>query len=64
MAAGTKVTWVNKDKVPHTATADDKTFDSGILTQGNEFSYTFSAPGTFAYHCVPHPAMKAKVVVK
>lgn len=64
VAPGTKVTWVNKDNVPHTATADDKTFDSRILTQGNEFSHTFSTPGTYAYHCVPHPAMKAKVTVK
>lgn len=64
VAPGTRITWVNKDKVPHTVTANDKTFDSGILAKGSEFSHTFETPGTYAYHCIPHPAMKATVVVK
>jgi plastocyanin len=64
VAIGTKVTWVNKDKVPHTATGDDKGFDSGILKQGEEFSHVFASPGTFGYHCIPHPNMKARIIVK
>lgn len=64
VAVGTKVTWVNKDKIPHTATADDKSFNSGMLDQGKEFSYVFSTPGTFGYYCIPHPKMKARVVVR
>lgn len=64
VATGTKVTWLNKDKVPHTATGDDEGFDSGILKQGEEFSDVFASPGTFGYHCIPHPKMKARIIVK
>lgn len=64
IAAGTKITWTNKDKIAHTATGDDKSFDSGLLKTNASFSKVFSAPGTFAYHCTPHPNMKAQIVVQ
>jgi len=64
VAVGTKITWTNKDKIAHTVTADDKSFDSGLLKTNAEFSKVFSSPGTFAYHCTPHPNMKAQIVVQ
>lgn len=64
IAAGTKVTWTNKDKIAHTATGDDKSFDSGLLKTNAQFSKVFSSPGTFAYHCTPHPNMKAQIIVQ
>ncbi|HSN94592.1 MAG TPA: cupredoxin family copper-binding protein [Anaerolineaceae bacterium] len=61
---GTTVTWTNKDSVIHTATSDTGLFDSGNLSQGQSFSYTFTTAGTFPYVCTPHKAnMKATIVV-
>lgn len=63
-AAGTTVTWTNKDSTPHTVTADDGSFDSGNLGSGDTWTYTFKVAGTFAYHCNYHPAMKGAVTIK
>ena len=40
-------------------------FSSGILSNGSTFSFTFTSPGTYAYHCVPHGAdgMRGSVIV-
>jgi plastocyanin len=61
---GTSVTWTNQDSASHTATADDGSFDSKSLGTGQTFSQTFSAAGTFAYHCSIHSSMKGTVTVK
>jgi len=58
------VSWTNNDSVPHTVTADDGRFSSGNMNPGDSFAWTFTAPGTYAYHCSYHPWMKATVVVK
>jgi plastocyanin len=65
VAVGTEVTWVNNDPdLPHTATSDDDVFDSGNLTEGDEFSFTFDEAGTFSYFCQVHPTMRGTVVVE
>lgn len=61
---GATVTWKNLDDDPHTATADDGSFNSKGLAQGDSFSFRFTKPGTYVYHCTVHPFMKATVVVK
>jgi plastocyanin len=61
--AGTTVTWTNQDAAPHTATADDKSFDTGRIEQGKSGSVTFDKPGTYTYTCTFHPNMKGTVVV-
>jgi plastocyanin len=63
VAPGTTVTWVNNDQVPHTATANDGTFDSGTLQPGQSYSFAFDEPGTYAYHCNIHPYMTATITV-
>ncbi len=63
VSVGDTVTWTNQDTAPHTATADDGTFASTNLAQGESFSFTFASPGTFAYHCAVHPRMTAQIVV-
>ena len=62
--AGTKVTWVNKDEEPHTATASDKSFNSKTLDNGDRFTTEFNTPGTYSYYCALHPRMIGKVIVK
>jgi plastocyanin len=64
VAAGTTVTWTNKDPVTHTVTSDTGIFDSGNLSPGSNFSHTFNDKGTFAYHCKIHTSMHGTVTVE
>lgn len=64
VAAGTRVTWVNRDTAPHTATDNDKRFNSGALDTGDEFSFVFKDKGDYAYYCALHPQMRGRVKVK
>ena len=64
VAPGTKVTWTNRDDIPHTVVADDKTFKSRALDTDETFSYTFDTAGTYPYFCSIHPHMTGTVVVK
>ncbi len=59
VSVGTTVTWVNHDGDAHTVTADDGRLASAGLDHGKQFSYRFTAPGTYAYHCALHPHMTA-----
>lgn len=60
---GGKVIWQNEDSAPHTATADDGSFDTGILEEGKLKSETFKEAGTYAYICTVHPDMHGTVEV-
>lgn len=60
---GGKVIWQNQDSAPHTATADDGSFDTGTIEQGKTGSATFKEPGTFTYICKIHPTMHGTVEV-
>ncbi len=60
---GGKVTWQNEDTAPHTATADDGSFDTGTIENGKLGSATFKEPGTLTYHCEIHPTMHGTVEV-
>jgi plastocyanin len=62
--AGTAVVWVNHDLAVHTATADDGSWNSGAIRQGESWSAVFHEPGTYTYHCGPHPFMRGVVVVR
>jgi plastocyanin len=65
VAAGTVVTWVNHDDIPHTVVSEDKTtFKSRALDTDEQFSFTFSKSGTYTYFCSIHPKMTAKVIVQ
>ncbi|MDQ6674922.1 MAG: plastocyanin/azurin family copper-binding protein [Chloroflexota bacterium] len=54
ISAGSTVTWVSRDPVQHTVTADDGSFDSGLFGRDDVFSLTFDNPGRYTYYCVPH----------
>jgi plastocyanin len=63
VAAGTSVTWTNRDEEPHTVAAGDGSFHSPGMGTGATFSHTFATPGTFDYVCSIHPMMRGTVVV-
>jgi plastocyanin len=60
---GGKVTWINRDSAPHTATADDGSFDTGTIEKGKIGSETFKEAGNFTYFCTIHPTMHGTVEV-
>ncbi|HEX6601220.1 MAG TPA: cupredoxin family copper-binding protein [Solirubrobacterales bacterium] len=60
---GGKVIWQNQDTAPHTATADDESWDTGTIEKGKIGSETFKEAGTFAYFCEIHPDMRGTVEV-
>lgn len=65
VVAGTKVTWVNHDEVPHTIvdSSPTKVFHSGALDTNDSYSYVFSKPGTYHYFCTLHPQMVGTITV-
>ncbi len=63
------VEWTNNDTATHTVTSTSvpsgaSSFDSGFVAQGGSFTYTFTTPGVYEYHCLIHPWMTGTVVVK
>lgn len=63
ITTGTTVVWTNNDAVPHTVTALDGAFDSGIFDPGSSFSWRFTNPGNDDYQCDLHPTMQGTIVV-
>lgn len=66
-----KIIWTNSDEVAHTVTADPGQSGSFVTTAtrsnflqgGDKFEFVFTKPGTWKYHCEPHPFMKGTVIV-
>jgi plastocyanin len=64
--AGASVTWVNQDGTDHTVVSDTGSavaFESKTLSNGGSYSFTFSKPGTYSYHCSIHPSMTGTITV-
>jgi plastocyanin/uncharacterized membrane protein len=59
---GESIEFKNEDIYAHTVTADDGSFDSGLIQPGSTWTLTLAKAGTVAYHCAPHPNMKATLV--
>jgi plastocyanin len=64
VAPGTKVTWTNRDDIPHTVVSTTQLFKSKALDTDDQFSFTFDKPGTYEYFCSIHPKMTGTVIVK
>ncbi len=62
---GMAVVWTNEDSVNHQISSDSGpiSFDSEAIRPGEEYFFTFDAPGTYEYHCNIHPFMRGKVIV-
>jgi len=64
--AGTRVTWTNRDDIPHLVVdaKDPGAMKSPPLDTGDKFAFLFAKPGTYPYFCALHPHMQGTVVVK
>lgn len=61
---GDRIRWRNLDVAPHTATADDKTWDSKAIANQSEWSLTVDELGVVDYICAYHPAMTGRIIVE
>lgn len=61
--AGTTVTWVNDDDIPHLVAEKEGKFRSKALDTGDKYSQVFPMPGTVEYFCALHPNMTGKIVM-
>ena len=63
LPADLKVTWINRDDIPHTVVCAGK-FRSKTMDTDGTFSFTFTAPGEYKYFCSLHPHMTGAVKVE
>lgn len=61
--AGDLITWINRDIAPHTATANDKSWDTGEIRRGQTKSLRVTPDMSRSYFCRYHPGMKAEVEI-
>jgi plastocyanin len=61
--AGTTVTWINEDDIPHTVVSTGH-FRSKALDTDDKFSFTFTTPGSYEYFCGLHPHMTGTITVE
>lgn len=61
---GDTVQWKNEDIFAHTVTADNGSFDSGLINPGSSWQKVVEHEGTIGYHCRPHPNMAAELIVQ
>jgi len=64
VAAGSTVTWTNKDEEPHTVVSESGLFRSAALDTNDSFSFRFAQPGTYHYTCSIHPRMVGTIIVR
>jgi len=64
VAVGDRITWTNRDFVPHSVTAKERGIESGDLTQGKSWTWVARKPGEIQYICRLHPVMRGMLVVK
>ncbi|HEV7665775.1 MAG TPA: PQQ-binding-like beta-propeller repeat protein [Chloroflexota bacterium] len=64
VAVGSTVTWTNDGDIPHTATAQGNSWDTGEIAAGQSVSITMDTAGTYNYSCIPHPWMYGQVIVE
>ena len=63
VSVGDTVTWTNHDNAPHNATADDGSFSTPNINDGQSTSHRFTQQGTFSYICTIHPNMHGTILV-
>ncbi len=62
---GEEITVVNLDGAPHTMTANDGSFDTGLIDGGGQVTLTMpTTPGTYEFFCAVHPGMVSTITVQ
>ncbi|HEV2751916.1 MAG TPA: plastocyanin/azurin family copper-binding protein, partial [Gemmatimonadales bacterium] len=65
ISAGQAVRWVNGDPVEHTVTFEGGSeAGSPVIPPNASYVHRFDKPGTYTYHCTPHPFMTGVVIVR
>jgi amicyanin len=64
ISAGQAVRWTNRDPLEHTVTFDGAEPGSPPIPPNGSYVHRFDKPGTYTYHCTPHPFMKGTVIVR
>ncbi|MCC5948288.1 MAG: cupredoxin domain-containing protein [Nitriliruptoraceae bacterium] len=59
---GDTIEWEHTGSNPHTVTGED--FDSGSMSSGDTFEFTFDEPGTYTYTCEIHGGMDGEVIIE
>jgi plastocyanin len=67
----TKVVWTNQNGFAHFVNSDPHpshnsvaALNSTALQKDESYSFTFTAPGIYGYHCSAHTNMTAQVLVE
>ena len=62
---GDTVVWINRDIVPHTATASGAGgWDTGTLSQAESGRVVMRKAGRVPYFCQLHPTMRGRLIVR
>jgi plastocyanin len=64
VAVGSRITFTNHDATAHTATSNQRAFDTGTVKPGHSATVTLRKPGTYTYYCQFHAFMHGTVIVK
>ena len=62
--AGTTVTWINHDDIPHTVDSTQGKFKSAALDTDDKFEFQFKEAGEYPFYCRIHPKMTGKIIVQ
>jgi plastocyanin len=60
---GDIITFSNKDSASHTATLDDGSCSTGTISPNTSDGLTFTAAGTYPFHCKIHSSMKGTITI-
>ncbi len=74
LGVSNKIVWTNTDSVPHSVTSDSNYVDPtngkfnsistiGLIPPKGTYTFTFTQPGEYSYHCEPHPWMHGKIII-
>lgn len=61
---GDIITWTNNGPTSHTVTVDNQSgCDTGTIAAGSTSSLTFTAAGSYPFHCSIHSSMKGTITI-